>query len=68
MKLPVKKTIFSIKSYIPGKPIEEIKRVGLRQVIKLASNENPYPPSPNAIKAIEKVAKNVNRYPASDLR
>ncbi len=58
------KNILKIKPYIPGKPIEEVKReFGLKSVIKLASNENPYPPSPKVLKAINAAAKSVNRYP-----
>ncbi len=53
-----------IKPYIPGKPIEEVRReLGLRSVIKLASNENPYPPSPKVLAAMAKAAREVNRYP-----
>ncbi len=58
------KFIFDINPYIPGKPIEEVKReLKLKSVIKLASNENPYPPSPKVISAIHKAAREVNRYP-----
>jgi len=58
------KNILKVKPYIPGKPIEEVKReFGLKSVIKLASNENPYPPSPKVLKAISKAALTVNRYP-----
>ncbi|VAX36576.1 Biosynthetic Aromatic amino acid aminotransferase beta @ Histidinol-phosphate aminotransferase, partial [hydrothermal vent metagenome] len=64
MKKVVKKTLLNIKPYIPGKPIEEVKReLGLKKVIKLASNENPYGPSPKVLKAIEKASKELNRYP-----
>ena len=67
MKRIAKKTLFKIKPYVPGKPIEEVKReLGLKDVVKLASNENPYPPSPKVLKAIEKAAKTLNRYPESD--
>jgi len=56
--------IFKIKPYIPGKPIDEVKReLGLKSVIKLASNENPYPPSPKVLAAMAKAALEVNRYP-----
>jgi len=56
--------IFKIKPYISGKPIEEVKReLGLKSVIKLASNENPYPPSAKVLAAMAQSAKNVNRYP-----
>ncbi len=56
--------IFDIKPYIPGKPIEDVKReLGLKSVIKLASNENPYPPSKKVLAAMQKAALSVNRYP-----
>src|SRR5574341_383275 len=45
--------ILGIAPYEPGKPIEEIEReFGLTDVIKLASNENPLPPSERVVKAI----------------
>ncbi|MEW6101622.1 MAG: histidinol-phosphate transaminase, partial [Candidatus Omnitrophota bacterium] len=48
------------------KPIEETKRqLGLEEVIKLASNENPFGPSPLAVKAIRKALTAINRYPDS---
>nr|WP_106784694.1 histidinol-phosphate transaminase [Lysinibacillus timonensis] len=38
-----KQQINGMKAYQPGKPIEEVKReYGLEEVVKLASNENPY--------------------------
>jgi len=56
--------ILRIKPYVPGKPIEEVKReLGLKKVIKLASNENPLGPSPKAIQAIKEYAAQVNLYP-----
>lgn len=67
MKSIVKKTILAVKPYVPGKPIEEVKReLGLRDVIKLASNENPYGPSPRVLKAIAGASKELNRYPDGD--
>lgn len=64
ISLTAKKRIFDIEPYRPGKPIAEVKReLGLKSVIKLASNENPYGPSPKAIEAIRREAGNVNRYP-----
>ena len=42
MEKLIRKDVLSITPYIPGKPIEETKRqLGLKEVIKLASNENP---------------------------
>lgn len=56
--------IASLKPYVPGKPIEETQReYGLKQVIKLASNENPLGPSPKAIAAIRKRLGDMHRYP-----
>ena len=56
--------IYKIKPYVPGKPINEVRReLGLKSVIKLASNENPYPPSPKVLAAIGVAAREVNRYP-----
>lgn len=50
--------------YEPGKPVEELEReLGLKQSIKLASNENPLGPSSKAIAAALKVIANVNIYP-----
>ncbi len=56
--------IESLIPYKPGKPIEETKReLGLTEVIKLASNENPLGPSPKAVEAIKKAAADLARYP-----
>jgi len=64
MKQLFKKNIFKISPYQPGKPIDEVKReLGLRDVIKLASNENPLGPAPAAVNAINKAIKDINRYP-----
>jgi len=62
----VRKNILKSCPYLAGKPIEETKReFGLREVIKLASNENPLGPSPKAIKAIKAALSGINRYPDS---
>jgi len=60
----VNSKILEIIPYQPGKPIEEVKReMGLKEVIKLASNENPLGPSPKAVSAIRKALSKINRYP-----
>ena len=62
--LKPKPGIETIKAYQGGKPIEEVKReLGISDIIKLASNENPLGPSPLALKAIEESAKQVHFYP-----
>jgi histidinol-phosphate aminotransferase len=61
---PVKKTIQDLVPYPPGKPIDELTReYGIRDVIKLASNENPLGPSPKAVLAIQKELAQLHRYP-----
>jgi len=67
MKHIAKRSIFKVKPYVPGKPIEEVKReLKLKRVIKLASNENPYGPSLLVRKAIVHASKSLNRYPDGD--
>lgn len=62
----LRENIRKVYPYQPGKPIQEVKReLGLRNVIKLASNENPLGASPRAIKAIQKALPELNRYPES---
>ncbi len=57
-------SILEIKPYLPGKPIEEVKReLGVKQVVKLASNECPVGPSPKVVRAITQAIKGLNRYP-----
>ena len=64
IKKLVKNNILGIKAYQPGKPIEEVKRkLKLKKVIKLASNENPLGPSPKAVAAIKNNLSSLNRYP-----
>jgi len=59
-----RKNILKLKPYIPGKPVEELKReFCLKSAIKLASNENSLGPSPKAIKAIKDGLGSINRYP-----
>ena len=54
----------AIKPYTPGKPIEEVQRVyGLKDVIKLASNENPLGPSPKVVAALQEALTGLNFYP-----
>ena len=56
--------ILGIAPYEPGKPIEELEReLGIANAIKLASNENPLPPSDRVQKAIAAALAALNRYP-----
>jgi len=55
----------NIRSYKPGKPIEEVVReLGIKEeIIKLSSNENPLGPSPKAVQSIKEKIKDINIYP-----
>ncbi len=53
-----------LKPYLPGKPVEELEReLGIRNSIKLASNENPLGPSHKALEAASKSLGHINFYP-----
>jgi histidinol-phosphate aminotransferase len=63
-KIPFKPHIQDIKPYEPGKPIKELQReYGIRNVVKLASNENPLGPSGKALRAMRKAIREVHLYP-----
>lgn len=60
----IRPNILRMTPYQPGKPVEEVKReLGLERVTKLASNENPFGPSPLAIEAVKKAAEGMHVYP-----
>lgn len=59
-----KERILGVPVYQPGKPIDEVKReLGLTEVIKLASNENPYGYSAKAKEAIVNHLSELALYP-----
>jgi histidinol-phosphate aminotransferase len=59
-----KKQIVGLPVYQPGKPIDEVKKeYNLSEVIKLASNENPFGASPRVKDAILKECSNLGVYP-----
>lgn len=50
--------------YVPGKPVEELQReLGLSEVIKLASNENPLGTGAKVTAAIQATLPELTRYP-----
>ncbi|MEE8557791.1 MAG: histidinol-phosphate transaminase [Myxococcota bacterium] len=56
--------IRELDPYPPGKPIEELEReLGVRDSVKLASNESAFGPSPRVVQAIREAASGVHRYP-----
>jgi histidinol-phosphate aminotransferase len=54
----------SLKPYLTGKPIEELEReLGIKNIIKLASNENPLGPGKLALHAARQALEQLHRYP-----
>jgi histidinol-phosphate aminotransferase len=59
-----KPAVNDLVPYEPGKPVEEVQReLGLERVVKLASNEGPFGPFPQAREAIARCVDGLNRYP-----
>ena len=57
-------SVQALHPYLPGKPIEELQReLGLSNIVKLASNENPLGLSERSVQAIQSVLKEGARYP-----
>lgn len=64
--LPLNPALKNLPVYLPGRPIDEVAReLGLpaREIIKLASNENPLGPSPAALKAMRQALDHLHLYP-----
>lgn len=54
----------ALSPYQPGKPIEELEReLGITDILKLASNENPLGTSPKALAALADPLKALELYP-----
>src|SRR5207244_13116003 len=51
----------------PGKPKRYAERDGALNCIRMASNENPFGPSPLAIEAMQAVAEESNFYPDNNV-
>ncbi|HUN88231.1 MAG TPA: histidinol-phosphate transaminase [Terriglobales bacterium] len=58
--------IRSMARYVPGKSLKQAERESGKPSIKLASNENPFGPSPMAIEAIRRAAGEVHSYPETE--
>jgi histidinol-phosphate aminotransferase len=57
-------SVRTLSPYIPGKPLSELEReYGIHDAIKLASNENPYGPSPAAQAAMRAALEDIWLYP-----
>ena len=56
--------IAALTPYQPGKPVEELTReLGITDIVKLASNENPRGPGELVIEALEVAMRSLSRYP-----
>jgi histidinol-phosphate aminotransferase len=56
--------IAHLQPYVPGKPVSELEReLGVRDSVKLASNENPLGPSPKVLEAVRDGLSELIRYP-----
>lgn len=70
----MKRTVFdlipehirALGAYVPGKPMKQAQRESGIRMIKLASNENPFGPSPLAVEAVRAAAQEINLYPDND--
>ncbi len=55
-----------IQPYVPGKPIDEVRReLGLSMIHKLASNEIPFGPPMKVVEALAVMLTEIHRYPDS---
>ena len=62
----LRNTVKELHQYVPGEPIEKVKeKYGVKEIIKLASNENPLGPSPKAIEAMIEMLKQGQYEPMS---
>ncbi len=60
--MKIRKCLDSVLPYVPGKSEEEIKKeFNIKNVIKIASNENPYGPTPKICNLYDNI--NYNIYP-----
>lgn len=64
MSITFRKELDDLKPYVPGKPMEDVKKeYGLEKVIKLASNENPLGYSKKVREKLMESMDNLGLYP-----
>ena len=62
--MPVRRVLDGIEPYRPQPPMRQLQaELGLKRIVKLASNEGPFGPLPAAMAAFEAAALELNRYP-----
>jgi histidinol-phosphate aminotransferase len=66
MGYSIRQEVLNVDRYVAGKPISEVKReLGLEEVIKLASNENPLGCSPKVKEVLRNTVDDTALYPDS---
>ena len=63
----VPERIRKLGGYVPGKPIKQAEAECGVKCIKMASNENPFGPSPRAIEAMQSAMPEVHLYPDNEV-
>ena len=56
----------NLRGYTPGKSLRQAQQESHVNCIKMASNENPFGPSPKAVQAMQAVLADSNFYPDND--
>jgi histidinol-phosphate aminotransferase len=56
----------NLRGYMPGKSLRQAQQESHVNCVKMASNENPFGPSPKALKAMQAVLAESNFYPDND--
>lgn len=65
--IEAKENILKLPVYVPGKTPERIEReIGIKDAVKMASNENPFGPSPMAVEALRSFCPDMHLYPDGD--
>jgi len=60
----IRNDLAGVDKYRYGKPVSELQReLGLERVVRLSSNENPWPLPGSVLNAIQTSLENLNRYP-----
>jgi histidinol-phosphate aminotransferase len=63
----VPRHVRALGGYVPGKPIKQAERESGVRCIKMASNENPFGPSPRAAEAMRRATEEANLYPDNEV-
>src|SRR4051812_44304973 len=62
--MPVRRALDGVEPYRPQPPMRQLQaELGLKRIVKLASNEGPFGPLPAAVAAFQGSTFELNRYP-----